>query len=313
MLDDAAVAQLFSTYWNCIHPVWPILYKPIYDVWDYKRMSTELPTCVLYAIYAIAACIDHDKRPSLAVAESGKTPALLFESLLLAMQRDDIGTGSFHPLNMLRPSIDSCQALTILALQQHGVAEYTNAYLLCNLAGAMAIDLSLHDKANFRYAQNTTREIASRLWWNIFVLDKMLACELGRPVSLRVEEANVAFPSVAESDEYQFLQLYSVSRSVANTVKASTMSGFCATIKLTMIMEQVARQVYSLGGRDKLSTSLIEAEGIRTRLWEELKDFHAWLSNAGLAVTSPVFATGVAPPSAITNEVVSLSATSGCY
>lgn len=106
---------------------------------------------------------------------SRSRPELLFESALLALQRFDNGKSEYHPLNVLKPSVEICQALTILALQQHGVAESASAALLCGMASAMAIELSLY-KAMSSESDPTQGQVCSRLWWNIFLLDKMMAC-----------------------------------------------------------------------------------------------------------------------------------------
>ena len=63
---------------------------------------------------------------------------------LLALQKKEggetrVSTTSFHPLNFIRPSIESCQTLVILALHQHGLGEASNAAMLCNIAAGMAI------------------------------------------------------------------------------------------------------------------------------------------------------------------------------
>lgn len=295
-----ASKQLLTTYFAFIHPVWPIIYKPMYDCADYRSTSQSLPQPVIYAIYSIAACLKPGTTGSSSSAgHEVVEPSVLYEAALLSIQRE-AQTGiadrpySFSPLHLLRPSIGSCQALTILALQQHGCAEPSNAFMLCSLASAMAIELELHKAAN-PDADPTYVQVASRLWWNLFVLDKMIACELGRPVSLRSEDSNVPFPSTAESDEYQLLQIPLSKTGLTATIKSYTISGFHATIEITKLMEKVARQIYSIESREILRNDLQSAERVRMKLWQELKDYYAILERDNCGLRAEELGTKVLP------------------
>lgn len=299
--------RLLHAYFSFIHPVWPIIYKPLYDAAGSESISTLLPQPVLYAIYSIAACLTLDTEGSRCEVPH---PSLFFEAALLSIQRNgNSGTAirpiHFHPLHLLRPSVENCQALTLLALQQHGCAEPSNAFMLCSLASAMAIELDLH-KAKGVDADPTSAQIASRLWWNLFVLDKMIACELGKPVTLRSEDSNAPFPAIAESDEYQLLQFRLHDIGLTTTTKSYTLSGFHATIKITKIMEKVARQIYSRESRETIRENLPAAEQLRMRLWQELKDYYASLAVcSGNGVEMDVLGRKAIPPSLVTNAVVS--------
>ena len=119
--------QLFERYFRHIHPIWPLLYKPIYDPIGYHGLSEHLPKCVVFAIYAIASCL-HDEQEldfTTAVASEGTTTPPLdssanhfFESALLELQHGKQGKRDVSMMHALRPSVSYCQTLTILALQQ---------------------------------------------------------------------------------------------------------------------------------------------------------------------------------------------------
>jgi hypothetical protein len=98
-------------------------------------------------------------------------------------------SAAFHPLNFIRPSIESCQTLVILALQQHGLGEASNAAMLCNIAAGMAIELRLNEAGPLT-ADYIEIQVNSRLWWNLYVLDKVLAHS-----SLRRHNHSVSFRS----------------------------------------------------------------------------------------------------------------------
>lgn len=291
--------QLFKAYFDTIHPIWPILYKPVYDMLDHQRLLDTIPQQLLYAIYSIAACVQVAEE-SLTNGSSLPPPSLLFQAALLALGNDHAGNG-FHPLKFLKPSIKSCQALTILALQQHGVAESESAAVLCSLASGMAIELRLHREAKTNVAP-IDAQVRSRLWWNIFVLDKMISSELARPVLLRWEDTDTPYPSALESDEYQLLSMNKPSHSGKVSVKTHTISGFHTTIQFSKLVEQVLREIYSVTGRAAVKENSQEAENSRMKLWLYLQEYHSQLDSSPLKLE--MGSDAPAPPVTITNMVV---------
>lgn len=299
--------RLFKAYFDTIHPTWPILYKPVYDMLDHQRLLDTIPQQLLYAIYSIAACVqpNDDSTNPRANEKPLPSPSLLFQAALLALGNDHTGEG-FHPLKFLKPSIESCQALTILALQQHGVAESESAAVLCSLACGMAIELRLHRETKTISAPIDV-QVRSRLWWNIFILDKMISSELARPVLLRAEDTDTPYPSALESDEYQLLSLNMASQSGAVSVKTHTISGFHTTIQFSKVVERVLREIYSVSGRSVIRENLPAAEEARLRLWQELKGYHHMLDSSPLKLD--MNSSAPAPPVTITNVVVSIPVT----
>jgi len=176
--------------------MWPLLYKPLWTSLDYTWPSQRIPAPLVLAIFAIASCVDNAQSSAANTQEKRNCPEpkVFFEEALYVLQQ---GTGSDYtrqPMNVFVPSITNCQVLVILALQQHGVAEYGRAAILGGLAAAMAIELRIHRA----YEPNdpVEREVRSRLWWNLYILEKMMSGEMGRPVLLRSEETDNPWPSV---------------------------------------------------------------------------------------------------------------------
>jgi hypothetical protein len=291
-ISPATSAALFKIYFSIIHPMWPILYKPMHDLTGLEYLPHKLPLPLLYAIYSIAACV----QPHSELAEEK------LQDVPSPQQTSEAALHSLFQHGLLHPSIETCQALTILALQQHGISESAPAALLMSLASSMAIELRLH-RAMSSGADSTEVQIRSRLWWTIFVLDKMIACEMGRPVLLRWEEQDTPLPSSLESDEYQLLALRTAGEIRTSKVKTYTISGFHTTIYLTQIMEKISREIYSISGRRAIGEDSQTAVDIRETLEEQLKDYHNMLDASPLALSN----TTVAAPVSITNYVVSSS------
>jgi hypothetical protein len=185
--------RLFQAYFESIHPMWPLLYKPLYTSLDYTYPSPSIPEALILAIFSIGSCVDGVRYPKTRSGfgsqqnEHCPEPKEFFEESFAFLQQSG---ESFHKsaVNLLVPSVTTCQVLVILALQQHGVAEYSRAAILCGLASAMAVELHLHRA--YEPNEPVEREIRSRLWWNLYILEKMLSGEQGRPFILRADESD---------------------------------------------------------------------------------------------------------------------------
>jgi hypothetical protein len=227
---------------------------------------------------------------------------------LLALQKREGGesrtTTTFHPLNFISPSIESCQTLVILALQQHGLGEASNAAMLCNIAAGMAIELRLNE-AGPPDATYINNQIASRLWWNLYVLDKVLACGLGRPVTLRSEDITTPYPSAAESDEYQLLHYKRPGDGEDVPIKSHTMSGFNLTIDLCFILEDILRATCSVTSKQRICKDLEAAEITRMSLWSRLQSCEETFKSSTIGVrTHGGSFRAVVPPVAIIDAMV---------
>lgn len=134
--------------------------------------------------------------------------------------------------------------------------------MLCNLASGIAIELDLH-VAKSADGDPILAQISSRIWWNLFVLNKMIAYELGGPVSQRSEDSNAPYLSTTELAEYQLPQFRLPDTTSSITTKSYTLSGFHATINLTKIMEKVTRQLYSVESWTAVRANLLAADQLR--------------------------------------------------
>ncbi|QSZ37576.1 hypothetical protein DSL72_008674 [Monilinia vaccinii-corymbosi] len=297
--------RLFQTYFDCIHPIWPILYKPMYTPFDYTYPSPSIPKVLGLAMFAIAACVDRHQPIQQAFnnshATSSADPQFYFEEALNLLQSSNDGNEK-TPKYAFTPSIVNCQTLTILALQQHGVAEYSQAAVLCGIASSMAIELRLHRPHE---SDGPQREIRHRLWWNLFVLEKMISCEMGRPVMLRIEETDTPYPSTSEADEFELLPTTMKRQNTPNTHNAGkmrTLSVFVTTIDLAVIMERLSREVYGLLSRRAIRDDRVFGEAKRMELWSVIRKWESDIEASPLRLGLSNDLTSV--PGIVTNYVV---------
>lgn len=170
--------------------------------------------------------------------------------------------------------------------------------MLCNIAAGMAIELRLNE-AKPLHVDYIDTQIASRLWWNLYVLDKVLACGLGKPVTLRSEDIATPYPSAAESDEYQLLQFKRAGDGEIVRIKSHTMSGFNLTIDLCYILEDVLRATCSVTSKQRICKDLEAGETIRMNLWAKLQSCNESLKCSTIGVRTNGNFRAVVPPVAI--------------
>jgi len=273
-------SQLFQTYFRFIHPIWPILYKPLYDTLNHAELMDVLPTPLINAMFSIAVPL-LDSVDDISHSKNDQAHQFFLEALR-SLREYESPHGNQSILAM-KPTIVHCQVLTILALQQHGIAAFSQAGMLCAVAVSMAIDLQLHTESSTdTYVEAQTK---SRVWWTVYVLEKMLSCEMSRPALLRSEESDTPFPSVEESDEYEFFSgafQAKTNNATPHPLKLRTISAFHTSIRIAMIMEEVSRHIYSISARKKIREDREFGEQTRFRIWAQLNDYEQALESSPL-------------------------------
>jgi hypothetical protein len=304
VVPDHVLSRLLQTYFRYIHPIWPLLYKPLYNSLDSTQLLGVLPQPLVDAISAIAVLLEdsQDRNPSPSKHEQAQN---FFTHALMALERQEAGRKN-RSIFAAKPSILQCQVFTILALQQHSIAAYSQAGTLCGVAATMAIELQLHRKSDTDNYMDI--EIKSRLWWSVYVLEKMLSCEMGRPTILRAEEADAPFPSVDESDEFEFFSGFTQAGTVSGQTKfppskLRTLSAFHTTIRLAMIMENISRQIYGVRARQRIRENRQIGDETRLYLWAELQEWERSMEVSPLKLDTSENMSS--PPVVVTNYVVS--------
>ena len=264
-----------------------------------------MPPALVAAIYAIASCVDKSQlfAPN-SIVQRYPEPRDFCEEALDLLQN---GNGeSQQPVNLFTPSITSCQVLAILVLQQHGLAEYSRAAMLCGLAAAMAIEMRIHRACDS--IDPIQAEVRSRLWWNLFILEKMLSSETGKPILLRSEETDCPYPSVSEADEFELMSMYArdsrPSDQVRNTsIKLRTISVLHTSVRLASIIERISREIYGLSARKAIRQNQAAGETKRMDVWLDLREWERDIEASPLKLDLSENLSSV--PGAITNYVVS--------
>ncbi|PWY96934.1 hypothetical protein BCV70DRAFT_93911 [Testicularia cyperi] len=101
------------------------------------------------------------------------------------------------------PSATTVATLVLLAWHEFGVNSEGGLWMFAGMALRMSIDLGLHRRANKDWftavagAPIATDVIEpQRLFWAVFILDRLLSVGTGRPTSLKDQEINLDYPSL---------------------------------------------------------------------------------------------------------------------
>lgn len=77
-VSSAVSTRLFTAYFANIHTIWPILYMPMHDYGSGNLHSDAFAPAVLYAVYAIAACVEPASASSSTTLEDKTPPSAVF-------------------------------------------------------------------------------------------------------------------------------------------------------------------------------------------------------------------------------------------
>lgn len=86
------------------------------------------------------------------------------------------------------------------------------------------------------------KETRRKIWWGVYILDRMLALALGRPLGINDTDCDVEMPSEVDDDQ---LQQYFMGAAL-NKRHPPLLAGTIALVKLYEIGGRVLRQVYAL-------------------------------------------------------------------
>ncbi|CDR87375.1 uncharacterized protein SPSC_00501 [Sporisorium scitamineum] len=224
IVSDEENDRLFRYYWQGFHPFYPILYKPWFAGFSRKELRSSLEPSLLFAIYAIAACVV----PGNASQSSAAQPEILEHKLNL--ERAQLfcrAAESYVFAKGLRPDIASIQTCWLLSLYSHGTGDLSRAWNFQNLASSMAVDMGLHRWPIYRpeiVQDRVQRETRIRIIWHCYIIDKLLCAEMGRPVGLRAKDIDVPLLSETEEDEFELwsdqTEMQSADRAGAKTTTA---------------------------------------------------------------------------------------------
>lgn len=196
-ISDAIIFKLFNVFWSVIMLHWPVFLRHDYPTVDDLRLMCEKDhPFLLNSICSLAALVWASANEAGSLDSGSGT-------MLSARQLSTIFAvrAHYHHISaILNPTIESTAALAFLSLRETGAGRPSQAAHYCWTACRMVMDLGLQRQTEMAQIMGssftkTEDEYRRRVYWSVYVIDKMMAVQLGRPPVLRDAESDCPLPS----------------------------------------------------------------------------------------------------------------------
>ncbi|KAF7549532.1 hypothetical protein G7Z17_g6324 [Cylindrodendrum hubeiense] len=148
-------------------------------------------------------------------------------------------------------SMASVQVCTLQGIYLPSTTSRDAGYNLLGLALRMAINMGLHRSFVASSLHAHVRELRNRLWWTIYVAERLYSVEMGRPLSLSDSEIDAPFPA-------QMPEWNDCNRGPAN------LDGLIAMARICRLLGRIVEAVYNRASAEKGAI-------IRPKVFHQLK------------------------------------------
>ncbi|KAI8143193.1 fungal-specific transcription factor domain-containing protein [Fennellomyces sp. T-0311] len=194
-LTQELVDCMINAYFNHIHPHCPILNKVSFLEQYYFENPHHPDEYLLYAICAVATQF-------LSMEDDLVTGTTINRETVITI-RHCLREKANRILEIVykRSQISTVQTLILLSMfvsMSSDDDDDTVQWYITGTAIRMAQDLGLHRSSTRWLLPESEIELRRRIWYAVYIMDKWIAAELGRPVAILDEEFDVELPSVYE-------------------------------------------------------------------------------------------------------------------
>ncbi|KLP05920.1 related to pathway-specific regulatory protein nit-4 [Fusarium fujikuroi] len=280
--------HLLNLHWARQHHTFLLTYRPVVM----RDLECSGPYCSAFMLNAIFACCskfsprpdvrdDPDDASSVGRRFFKRCDELLSSEYLL-----------------IRPHISTIVGLVLLGSTYNARGETSKGWLYTGYALRMVYDLGLHLDPKQTTEDPEELEIRRRVFWGVFVCDKLQSLYMGRPVAINLRDSQVSrefldlyeemepfYPSVLATGSSSRLD-----ENMGDAIPRYSVSTFQQLCLLSKIMTTIINRFYVVGAT--FSNAQIDLQKIeqalhqwRHKLPSEL-DFQPWLSTS-TAVQTP--------------------------
>ncbi|KAF9297563.1 hypothetical protein BGZ88_009596 [Linnemannia elongata] len=167
---------LLNLYFQFMYPFAPMFIRKTF-MDDFRQNRPDLSQIlILNAIFSNACWYSDD-------------PALKQESTKYFNRAKIILDETYHVSR-----ISTVQALLLMAHHQYATGNYSGGWLYTGMSIRIAQDIGLH-RQDVNMDEPEEAEVRKRLWWSLYMADRLGSAILGRPMTLRDEGFNVQMPT----------------------------------------------------------------------------------------------------------------------
>lgn len=182
-----ATDHLLRSYYAAVHTMFPIIHWPSFqrlvdEVYGPNEMRQISPAAraSFFAVLTAGALFSSDTE-----TDRFYKPTEFAEE---AMRQID-------PWNN-EPSLDGARACLLLAICLNEMNLKSSAWVWTGLAIRVGQDLGLYlESSAWSMVEG---EIRKRLWWTMYIMDRSLALELGRPVMINDDDCDLKLPAAVD-------------------------------------------------------------------------------------------------------------------
>ncbi|KAF9182826.1 hypothetical protein BGZ50_004668, partial [Haplosporangium sp. Z 11] len=171
----ADMDNLLSLYFRYMYPFAPMFIRKTFMEQNQKRPDLS-QILILNAIFCNACWYSDD-------------PQIKADSIKYFNRAKIILDETYHVSR-----VSTVQALLLMSHHQYAVGNYSGGWLYTGMATRIAHDIGLH-RQDVQAIEPEEAEIRKRVWWAVYIADRLGGGVLGRPLNLRDKEYNVQMPS----------------------------------------------------------------------------------------------------------------------
>ncbi|KAF4992024.1 hypothetical protein FDECE_13831 [Fusarium decemcellulare] len=182
----AVIQSLVDTYFNYVHNQ-PYAY---FQEANFRQKCADglLPKCLVFAVLASALRFSDDKYYRGSAHEAMEAYA---REAWLSVLND-------HMTAEDSPELHVAQTTNILAIIDFTAGRTSSAWLKIGLAIRISQDLQLMEEPNIALPA-VEQEERRRVFWSVYLLDKLVSCGRGRPSAAFAEDCHVQLPCDEET------------------------------------------------------------------------------------------------------------------
>ncbi|ORY58469.1 fungal-specific transcription factor domain-containing protein [Pseudomassariella vexata] len=267
--SNAAARRFVDAYFRNVHRAYPFVDRnrilhDLETLGDFAKRRRDPGSTLLYLIMAIGCTT---------LERAGQIPRD-------TASKFDVAYTDIIQECLNREIIESVQILVLLALYSLFDPTGASPWSIVGIVSRQAMMLGLtrratsDDHSSGSCIPAIETELRHRLYWSIYVLDRMISTSLGLPVSLTDENTDVPLPGLtiaefASPDRPHFAVMLQTSRHV---------------IQLRQLEDRILKQVHF---RKQAEVSMLTAFDRRAILQDIRADVENWYSN-GCLVSTPL-------------------------
>ncbi|KAH7379080.1 fungal-specific transcription factor domain-containing protein [Cadophora sp. MPI-SDFR-AT-0126] len=268
--------HLLNLHWNRQHHTFLLTYRPAI-MRDLFYGGPYASRFLLNAIFACAAKFSQRPDVQEVAGDTATSGARWFRRCDQLLYEDKL---------LLNPSIPTVVGLALLGSTYNARGEISKGWLLMGYALRMVYDLGLHIERVATPESAEEAEIRRRVFWGVFVCDKLQSLYLGRPIAMRFADTHVLPDFLDGMEEGELWTPYidpkmpdvEYELAFAGTPTRSV-SCFQQLCSLSKIMEKVINNNYVIG-----ATSEKARKGLR-RIDDSLEK---WMENLPKGLQIPL-------------------------